>query len=79
MILHIEKALPIATRRPGSATVRGAQVLRMPDVIIEDFLRMGETGVVELAADLMGDSLRTGALLRDPGRGPVADPMPDPL
>ena len=76
MIPRIEKALPIATRRPGSATVSGARVLRMPGVIIEAFPRMGRAGVVEMSADRTGDSLRTDVPRRDPGRGPVADPMP---
>ena len=70
------KGVAYRDRRPGSATVSGARVLRMPGVIIEAFPRMERAGVVEMSADRMGDSLRTDVRRKDPGRGPVADPMP---
>ena len=47
----------------------------MPGVIFEAFPRMGRAGVREISADRVGDSLPTDVPRRDPGRGPVADPM----
>ncbi len=47
----------------------------MPGAIFEGIPRMAKAGGREILADRAGGNLPTDVLQRDPGQGPVADPM----
>ena len=76
MIPRIGKGSPIVTRPAGTASVRGVQVLRMPDVIFGVFPRMGRAGGRETWVDRAGDSLPIDVPRRDPEQGRADGPMP---